>query len=218
LEYTTEALDRASGDLVTKSLGEWITVTEYGQAKGEGPRQTRAILKEMGLLAPEHFGPSGNVRNRLTPRAVALGLGKRLHPKGGKYPFDVLSPSGQLWADERWTEASREVAARSQDSPTKRLAKMRLEEFIKGRRTAMTTQMEICWLIDHFPDLSQSDVCEILGVPKQTVSRYASLRSSNLTKARANKSAPQFDVERPFVKSLGDLINGQEALDGLVCD
>ncbi|MEJ1118079.1 hypothetical protein V9K92_06315 [Phyllobacterium sp. CCNWLW109] len=198
MEYTTEAFDRASGDLVTKSIGEWITVTEYGQAKGQGPRKTRAILTEMGLLAPEYFGPSGNVRNRLKLKAVALGLGKRLHPKNGKYPFDVLSPSGQLWADERWTEASRKVAVKSQDNPTKLLAKAKLEEFSKARRSEMTTQMEICWLIDHFLDLSQADVCEILAVPKQTVSRYASLRSASKTKARANRSASLFDVESPL--------------------
>jgi hypothetical protein len=218
LEYTTETLDRASGDLIIKSLGEWITVTEYGQAKGEGPRKTRAILKEMGLLAPEHFGQSDNVRYRLTPRAVAEGLGKRIQPKIGKYPFDVLSPLGQRWADERWTEASHEIEAKSLDSPTKRLAKVRLGEFIQSRCTAMTPQMEICWLLDCFPKLLQSDICDILGVPKQTVSRYAGIRSSNLMKARAKMTAPLAELETSPVNSSGDLTNGQDVAYELVCD
>ncbi|UXN65405.1 hypothetical protein N8E89_07055 [Phyllobacterium sp. A18/5-2] len=153
----------------------------------------------------------------ITPEAVADGLGKRIQPKVGKYPFDVLSPFGQRWADERWTEAARKIESKSLDSPTKRLARARLDEFIQSRRTAMTPQMEICWLLDCFPNLLQSDICDILGVPKQTVSRYAGIRSSNLTKARSKMSAPLAEFEILPFNSLGDLINGQDVAYELVC-
>ena len=122
MEYTTEILDRTTGDLKTTSLGNWVTVTEYGAAKGAGPRQTRAILSRLGLLQEElelsNAGRSRVARRRITHEAVRAGLGKRIYPtKPGSYPFDVLSPQGQEWVDQRWGEAVRSFKTEMSSSP-----------------------------------------------------------------------------------------------------
>ncbi len=33
--------------------------------------------------------------------------------------------------------------------------------------------MEVCWLRDHFPDLTQDEIAGLIDVPQSLVSRYA---------------------------------------------
>ena len=90
MQYTSEVLDRTTGDLKIITLGNWITVTELGKQHGLGPRKIRSLLHHLGMLQSE------KKRLRLTPKAVALGYGKRHdNPKKIKHPFDVISPLGQ---------------------------------------------------------------------------------------------------------------------------
>src|SRR5262245_51066722 len=78
MEYTANVLDRQSGDLNRVSLGNWVTVTEYGQTKGVGPVRVRAVLSRMGLLIPEtepaKRGSRTVTRRRLSQEAVKAGL------------------------------------------------------------------------------------------------------------------------------------------------
>jgi hypothetical protein len=95
MEYTTEVIDRRTGDLVTQSLGNWKTITELASDYEMGRNEFRHVLTVMGLLSPE--GQKG--RRRLTREAVDTGFGKRIEPgKSSKFrfPFDTISPDGQL--------------------------------------------------------------------------------------------------------------------------
>jgi predicted XRE-type DNA-binding protein len=57
--------------------------------------------------------------------------------------------------------------------PILREASEALARFKAGRRSEMTTQMEVCWLRDHFPDLTQDEIAGLIDVPQSLVSRYA---------------------------------------------
>ncbi|TPJ72446.1 hypothetical protein [Mesorhizobium sp. B2-6-2] len=193
MQYTTEVLDRTSGDLKLVSLGDWITVTEYGERKGVGPRQVRAVLAHIGLLREETEAPiSGKakvVRRRLTHEAVEQGLGKRIYPaKKGSYPFDVLSPAGQAWVDARWNDGVATISSAVASNPLADEAKACLEKFRAMRRSELTSQMVVCFLLDHFPDLLQVDISRITGVSERMVSRYVAIRVDQIRKWTAFKS------------------------------
>ena len=189
MEYVSEVLDRLSGDLAVVSIGDYVTITEFCESKGAGSRQGRAVLAEMGLLAEETDGKT--TRWRLIREAVSLGLGKRHdRPKKGKYPFDVLSPKGQEWASARWAQALAETKAGSQSDPVLRQAVAALEAF-KAPRSVLPVQMEVCWLMDHFPTLGVMDISRITGVPKQSVSRFIAMRADKRRAALARRQAIQ---------------------------
>lgn len=184
MEYTEEKLDQTTGDLVTVSLGDWVTVTEFGAARGLGQRQIREALVHLGIMAIEdETGVSGKTkvsRRRLTSEAVEDGLGKRLYPKKkGRYPFDVLSPKGQSWVDERLSQALRELHHRKAADPVVLEAEAALKAFKERRRRPddITLQMEVVWLMDAFPSLTQVQIESITGASKQAVSKYATIRS-----------------------------------------
>ncbi|MBU0584017.1 MAG: hypothetical protein KKA82_04055 [Alphaproteobacteria bacterium] len=192
MEYTTEVLDRTTGDLKTVSLGNWLKVSEYGATKGVGPRRTKSILTHLGLLQEEReTSASGRgivTRRRLTPDAVKAGLGKRIYPrKTGSFPFDVLSPEGQAWADLRWDHAVADIAAKVAADPMVSHAKERLDRLKTTRRSELTPQMEVCFLSDFFPDLAQVDICRITGAPPRMVSLYVNTRADQLRAWRAWK-------------------------------
>lgn len=192
MEYIAEVLDRTTGDLKLVSLGDWITVTEYGERKGVGPRQVRAILTHIGLLQEEieasTSGTARVVRRRLTQEAVDKGLGKRIFPtKKASYPFDVLSPEGQAWVDARWDGAIRIISSAVASSPIAKEARACLEIFRARRRSELTSQMEVCFLLDHFPDLSQVDIVRVTGVSAGLVSRYATIRTDQIRKWKSIK-------------------------------
>lgn len=195
MEYTTEVLDRTTGDLKTVSLGNWVSVTEYGVLKGVGPRQVRAILSHLGLLQERlevsKSGTSRVARRRLTDEAVKAGLGKRNYPKkAGTYPFDVLSPKGQEWIDQKWDDAVQTMAAETASSPMVTAATECLDRFKASRRSDMTPQMEVCFLSDHFPDLLQVDMCRITGASPRMVSLHVNTRADQIRAWKAWRMAP----------------------------
>ncbi|KEY05889.1 hypothetical protein I5770_01100 [Brucella sp. BO2] len=189
MEYTAEVLNRTTGDLETTSLGNWITITELGKKYGTGPRQTRTVLKQMGILETRYTGSSHIHRQSLTDQAVQNGLGKHLIPKKkGQTPFDVLSPKGQQWIADRWAEAVTALdKAKTDDARLNRVVS-RLEAFKAKRKMPLTPQMEVCWLIDHYPDVSQTDMGVILSLPKQTISHWVKLRAKQRNAAKLRQS------------------------------
>ncbi|MER9624057.1 hypothetical protein NKI98_21950 [Mesorhizobium sp. M0222] len=211
MEYTTELLDRTTGDLHTVSLGNWVSVTEYGASKSVGPRQVRAILSHLGLLQEQlevsKSGHSRVARRRLTDEAVKAALGKRIYPrKAGSYPFDVLSPEGQSWIDLRWDHAVKAMAAEITSNPLVTTAKECLDRFKASRRSDMTPQMEVCFLSDHFPGLPQVDICRITGASPRMVSLHVNTRADQIRawKAWRGKTLPV--IKRvPFNPNFTDL-------------
>lgn len=200
MQYTAEVLDRASGDLKLVSLGEWITVTEYGERKGVGRRQVRAVLTQIGLLREETevpiSGKSKVTRRRLTREAVEQGLGKRIYPtKKASYPFDVLSPKGQAWIDARWDEGVATISLAVASNLLAEEAKACLEKF-RVTRSEVTSQMEVCFLLDHFPDLHQVDISRVTGVSERMVSRYVTIRADQIRKWTTFKSKSLLTTSR----------------------
>jgi hypothetical protein len=57
----------------------------------------------------------------------------------------------------------------------------------------MSVQMQVCWLADHRPDLTQAQGAQVLSVSQQLVSRNLTIRANQLAKARALKAAPLAD-------------------------
>jgi hypothetical protein len=179
VEYVTEELDRSTGDLVAISLGDWITVTELGESYGVGPKQVRAILHHLGMLQSE----SG--RYRLSPRAVEQGFGKRIEAsKSRKYPFDVISPLGQTIIGQEWHYVLADLEAERTANSQVKGAGEALASFKQHRSSELTTQQEVCWLLDHFPDLLLEEIAVVLPVTRSLVSRYAKLRSRQLDYAK----------------------------------
>jgi predicted XRE-type DNA-binding protein len=177
MHYTTEVLDRATGELEEVSLGDWITVTELGEQYGVGRKNVRSILHHMGLLQSE--GQHG--RFRLTPHAVQQGLGKRIDKsKRSKYPFDVLSPEGQKLIASVWQETVNDLERERLSDPLVQSADAALQAFKSQHVTDMKTQEEVCWLTQRFPDLTYQQIANLLGVERPLVSRYANLQRKQL--------------------------------------
>lgn len=191
MEYTHEELDRATGELETKSLGNWITVTELGERYGVGPRRVRAILGEMGLLVCEgHHG-----RYRLTREAVAKGYGKRHdRPKKGKYPFDVVSPAGQAFVAANWDSAAQRLERQLATSPLATRARSALDSFGHRRREPMGTKEQVRWLCNHYPSLSKREIASILGTSEQLAGRYA----EQFARQRANTREESQRILKPL--------------------
>lgn len=140
MEYTTEVLNRQTGDLETQSLGDWITITELGERYRIGPRQTRAVLKQMGILDTRYTGQGRVHRHVLTDEAIEAGLGKHVIPrKKGQTPFDVLSPKGQQWIADRWSDTVSKADKAKNDNPVISEATHRLEAFKTIRATPPDT-------------------------------------------------------------------------------
>ncbi len=179
MQYTQHVLDRRTGDFASVDMGEWITVTELGRLHGVGPNKARTILHRMGLLRPEG---TRHTRFRLTPEAVAQGLGKRHDkPRNGAFPFDVISPTGQALIADNWQGTLRQLEADEGGGPRLLEAKDALTAYVMQRSlhrlSEMTTQMRVSWLLDHFPeDLTSEQIARIVGVTRQLVSEYAGTR------------------------------------------
>ena len=180
-----------------QSLGNWVTVTEYGATKGVGSRRVRVVLSTMGLLAeeaePRKNGSRIRYRRRLTAYAVEAGLGKRQYPsKKCSFPFDVLSPKGQLWCDQRWEAAVANLQQSDAQNPTVVQAKEHLSAF-KLRRLCpddFTLQQEVYWLLDHYPNLLNVEICQVTDGSKQVVSGYRKLKEDQIRRWEAKKSNP----------------------------
>jgi len=173
MEYKREILDRATGHLIEVSVGDWITVTELGHRYGLGEKKVRAVLHHIGLLAPEEG------RYRLTRCAVEKGLGMRHdRPRKSKYPFDVISPKGQRLIEQIWSEAYDDYEAERRGDEQIAEALSTLDAFRRSRRS-MTTQEEVCWVLDHYPSLSLQQVASVVEVDRALVSRYAKRRADD---------------------------------------
>jgi hypothetical protein len=184
MQYTTEAINRTTGDLRIVDLGNWVTVTELGQHYGVGPQKIRSILYHLGMLTPE------GGRFRLTPKAVQQGFGKRHdRPKKHKYPFDVISPLGQKVIAESWGWVVTDLKKEKQSKPHLQEAAEALAAFKKGRRSEMTTQMAVCWMRDHFPKLQQDEIATLLDVAPSLVNRYAKTQAKQRDFHQRSKAA-----------------------------
>jgi hypothetical protein len=189
MEYITEVIDRRSGELATVRLGDWKTVSELAADYDTGPNEFRHVLITMGLLQSE--GAQG--RRRLTPEAVALGYGKRIEPRRGskfKYPFDTISPEGQRYIAEHWERCAEEAEAAKASTPDRQRAGDALRGFCRSRSSTMQPQMMVCWLLDHFQCLNHQDIAAIMSCSRQLVDRYATQRSRDIARAKANLIAP----------------------------
>jgi len=198
MQYVSRpTLDRATGDMVSQPLGEWITVTELGALYGAGPKRVRFVLHHIGLLQQEKG------RFRLTPQAVKDGLGKRIE-KGPrvKFPFDVLSPAGQAMVAGKWREACEELATLHDESRDISRASAALREFTERRKSQMETQMQVCWLLDHFPDLSQREIAEVVEVAQPLVARYTAKRREQLDFSQRRKApTPEDEFVGPMPRN-----------------
>lgn len=181
MEYVQEVFDRKTGTLKTISQGEWNTITEIGELYGVGPRKVRSVLRHIGVLDIETRGRTS--RHRLCRWMVDREWGRRIEKKG-TVPFDVIGPAGQRWIAERWDAAVAELAEQTLSGKV-REASIALDNFKAHRRGHFGTQMEVCWLADHFPDLSQSEVASILDVSQQLVSFSMRARERQLREAIA---------------------------------
>ncbi|WP_018389333.1 hypothetical protein [Ancylobacter sp. FA202] len=181
--YTEEILDRRTGELITINKGDWITVTEFGQAMGVGPRKVRSVLRELDFVGVE--GGGTHQRHRMSSWAVRQGLGRRIEPRRkGAAPFDVISPAGQAWLRERWADALAKLNHRGGRGPVA-VTGAALREFqVSSGRENMPVQEAVCWLSDHFPRLTQEDMAVILDVTQQLVSRYRGVQAKQRKEAR----------------------------------
>ena len=183
--YTREIFDRITGELITVSDGDWITLAELGQLYGLGRRKTTEVLRVLDVLVIEN--DNGTNRHRLADWFVQRGYGKRLYRKADRYPFHVISPSGQEWIAEMWSLAIEEIEATKKAGIVAE-ASAALEAFSVDRRE-MNAQMQVCWLVDHFPKLTETQVASIISVSQPLVNRYVSTRQGQLMEARKRKLA-----------------------------
>jgi hypothetical protein len=202
--YTREVLDRETGELVTIPIGKWITIAELGEMHGLGRRQTTEVLRHIDVLQVETDHRTR--RHRLAPWFVERGYGKRLKRKADKFPFDVVSPEGQAWINELWPLAVAELEEQRMTAPVDE-ARSALSAFGRDRRP-MDVQMQVCWLADHFPDLTQKQMGLVLSVSQQMVSRNLAVRAKQLDRARALKAAPLREAKTDCDVLLDDFPDG----------
>lgn len=184
MEYFHDALDRGTGEVLRVSMGDWVTLTELGTLKGVGSRQVRAILVELGFLVSEGHGR--NLRLRLANWVTERGWGKRQRSYRGT-PFDVIGPEGRRWIDGRWDDA---VGAFSDLSTLGQTARDHLTAFRDRRKNPdMPVQEQVCWLVYHYPDLSQTEKARIIGVTQQMVSKFEGIRRRQISKLTAQRNA-----------------------------
>lgn len=191
MNYTREVLNRETGDLEQIDFGNWITLKELGEMHGLGRRQTTEVLRRMDVLQVETHG---SARHRLAHWFVERGFGKRQHRRYDKYPFDVVGPEGQEWINELWSIAVAELHEERTEKPVE-AARAALEAFAFDRRP-MTVYMQVYWLADHFPNLSQQQMALVLSVSQPLVNRSIQSRQHQLTRARQLKKRQPEKVGR----------------------
>lgn len=191
--YSEEVLDRRTGELVTVTKGDWITVTELAGLYRVGPRKARSVLRKMEFLGIE--GSRDHTRHRIQAWAVERCYGRRNKAKAGaQIPFDVISPEGRAWIDARWSNALAEVEAASAGELAV-TARTALADFQESRdRREMTVHEEVSWLTHHFPALPHSTMGSILDVTQQLVSRYVTQRETERRAKLARREASVPDL------------------------
>lgn len=191
MEYTQEILDRQTGEMLTISMGNWVTITELGEMLGAGPRETRTILRKMEFLQIEDTATKS--RNRLCPWVVERGWGKRIETNRSR-PFDVVSPQGQAWVAERWQKVGAELHAAKSALSLKATAA--LNEYLRTRTSQLPVELQVFWLADYFPTITQVEIASITNVTQPLVHRYLQRRSARLASLRAKKEMPLEDKPR----------------------
>ncbi|MCM5560065.1 hypothetical protein [Pleomorphomonas sp. JP5] len=191
MEYQTTYLDRRTGDLVTESIGDWITVTEFGRRKGLGPRTVRHLLHHAGILQPE--GKHG--RFRLSFPMVERGVGKRIdRPKSG-YPFDVLAPETVRILDEVWDEMVADYEASVGQSALVKTAKAALARFEDHRIThPLSSAARVWWVRDHFQSLTHAQIGEVVGVQQPIVSKHLRQRDDQRKEKKKAQASSRIAV------------------------
>lgn len=174
MEYFEEVLDRRSGELVTVSKGDWITISELGELHGVGRREIRTILRKMGVLQIE--GSATHGRHRLATWIVTEGWGRRIERKG-EYPFDVVGPKLREWIESRWGETLQVLQEEATNASL--AARAALADFNSTRLTErLSVQEAVSWLADHFGHLTQEEMSMVLNVTQQVVSKYLNMRNA----------------------------------------
>jgi DNA-binding transcriptional regulator YiaG len=196
MEYTEQILDRTTGELVTISKGDWMTITELGELHGIGSRKFRVVLRKLDFLQLEYVGKTW--RHRLAPWVTERGWGKRLQrsAKGSYIPFDVVGPDAREWIKQRLPSVLAKIEA--EVSPEIELARAALDDFRTSRNEyrarltdgkEMSVEEMVLWLSDHFPKLSQPEVATLLNVTQQLVSAYQDKRWKSLRLAKARRKS-----------------------------
>lgn len=184
MEYHRDQLDRATGEVLRVSIGDWITLTELGDLKGVGPRRVRAILVELDFLVSEGHGR--NLRLRLAHWVTERGWGRRQRSFRGT-PFDVIGPEGRRWIEDRWDAAVGEFSELSTQGQT---ARDHLAAFRERRKNPdMPVQEQVCWLVYYYPSLSQTEKARIIGATQQVVSKFEGIRRRQLDKLINQRNA-----------------------------
>jgi hypothetical protein len=185
MHYTDEIIDRMTGELVSVSKGNWITIAELAELFGVGRRQASTILREMDFLVV--VGSGKNSRHQIAPWVSARGWGQTNRRMTDKYPFDVISPEAVQWISERWSKAAAAVRERTHDGPVAEAASA-LEDFKTTRdRNGMSVEGQARWLIDHFPHLTHQQISDVLSVTRQVIDRYMKVRQRQLAVLLAMK-------------------------------
>ena len=186
MKYTNEIIDRKTGEIISVSSGDWLTLAELAVFLSYGRRKMTVILKELNFLQLENDGR--NNRYRLADWVTIKGWGKRLHCRGSKYPFDVVSPDAVLWLIERWEEAVQDYQDKTYTAEID-AARESLQRFQFDRdRSDMTVQMMVCWLTDTLPELTQEKIAGVLDVTQRVVSKFLKTRSKQLSELRQMKA------------------------------
>ena len=199
MEYFTEVLDRSTGDLVSVSVGDWITITELGEAHGVGKHRVRAILRHPGVLQVE--GARNHQRHRLARWVVDRGWGKRIEPRHS-VPFDVVGPALQQWVAARWGDAVAAVDGERREP--ERRAGAALQQYKVDTGRDLSIPQAIMWLAYHYPDLSQEEVASILNVTRQLVSKYHRIRASRMHRLWMLRMADPDDLMEEHRLNPGD--------------
>lgn len=185
MEYRHEVLDRATGRLEAKSIGDWITVTELGQRHRVGPRKVRAILHHMGVLAKE--GRS----YRLPRDLVESGIGRRHDKSKSGHAFDVISPKGQRLIDAMWSHTVEDYEADCRRDRSVQLIRDALAAFKANRTDDLGTAGEVRWIEDHFPGTLHKTIAEVLEVSPALVTRHMQQRAAQLDHCKRFREALQ---------------------------
>lgn len=184
--YTQDILDRKTGELISVSAGDWITIRELADFLSYGHRQTIVILREMGFLQLE--GTGKNSRHRVADWLMLKGWAKRHYSKADHYPFDVINTDAVFWVIDRWEQAKAAYLETTYTAGVEEAQKaLQAFQIDRGRRD-MSVQMQVCWLVDHFPELTQTMIAGVVAVTQQVVSKFLRIRSADITTAQQLKA------------------------------
>ncbi|WP_295133413.1 hypothetical protein [uncultured Reyranella sp.] len=185
MNYVRQVTDLDTGKKTWLDLGDHRPLSEVAKDLGVGPRRLRDALAHMGMLSREWDDRSQQHRFRLTPGAVASGLGIRHDNKGFQYdpdrtPFDVLSPVGIEYVRDHLPATLTALSELPEDA---RAALTALGAFAARQNTGMTPEMRVCWLTCRYPDMGPSQIAQGLGISETLVHRYRARRGRQIRDA-----------------------------------